>query len=137
MLKNTTQIIVKFSEVDSLRVVWHGHYVKYCEQVRAVLLRSFDYDYPKMRESGYSWPVVECHLKYVRSAHYGQRIKIVAELVEYENRIKIAYLVTDAATGERMTKATTVQVAVDIKNGELQFVSPPILFKKLGKECPS
>ena len=61
-----------------------------------------------MRDSGYLWPVVECQLKYVRPARYGQRLRITARLVEYENRLKIAYEVFDAASGERLTKGHTV-----------------------------
>lgn len=125
------EIEVPFFDVDAMEVAWHGHYVKYLEHARAQLLRSFDYDYPQMRASGYFWPIVELNLKYVRSCRYGQRLKVRAELLEYENRIKIAYLITDAMSGEKLTKGWTVQVAVDARSGELQFVSPPILLDKL------
>jgi acyl-CoA thioester hydrolase len=47
-----------------------------------------------------------------------------ADIVEWENRLKIDYLITDAASGKRLTRASTTQVAVDIKSGEMQFVSP-------------
>jgi acyl-CoA thioester hydrolase len=32
----------------------------------------------------------------------------------------------------RLTKASTVQVAVDMRNGEMQYVCPPILWQRLG-----
>ena len=51
---------------------------------------------------------------------------------EWENRLLIAYLITDEASGERLTRGNTVQVAVDMKNGEMCFVSPPVLFERLG-----
>lgn len=120
-----------FHDIDAMNVVWHGHYVKYFELARCALLRSFDYDYPQMQASGYFWPVVECHLKYVRPAIYEQRLRVEATLLEYENRIKIGYLVRDLSSGERLTKGHTIQVAVDAATRELQFVSPPILFAKL------
>ncbi len=125
------EIQVPFYDVDAMDVAWHGHYLKYFEEARCALLRRFDYDYPKMRDSGYAWPVVDCHVKYVRSARYGQRLRVRAELVEWENRLKIAYLIRDAATGERLTKGTTIQVAVHMATGELQFVSPPVMLEKL------
>jgi acyl-CoA thioester hydrolase len=40
--------------------------------------------------------------------------------------LKINYLITDAETGERLTRATTVQVAVDIASREMQLVSPKV-----------
>lgn len=126
-LSAEVELEVPFHDVDSMAVAWHGHYVKYFEIARCALLRRFDYDYPQMYASGYLWPVVELHLKYVRPASYGHRIKVRATLVEYENRLKIAYLIEDAGTGEALTKGHSIQVAVEAKSGELQFVSPDIL----------
>ena len=121
------ELEVPFHDVDSMAVAWHGNYVKYFEIARCALLRRLDYDYPQMHASGYLWPVVELHLKYVRPARYGHRIKVRATLVEYENRLKIAYLIEDAITGEALTKGHSIQVAVEAVSGELQFVSPDIL----------
>jgi acyl-CoA thioester hydrolase len=121
------ELEVPFHDVDSMAVAWHGNYVKYLEIARCALLKRFNYDYPQMHASGYLWPVVDLHLKYVRPAYYGQRIKVRATLVEYENRLKVAYLIEDAVTGESMTKGHSIQVAVEAVSGELQFVSPDIL----------
>ena len=132
-LTATIDVEVPFHDVDAMQVAWHGHYVKYFELARCALLRRFDYDYPQMQTSGYLWPIVECHLKYVRPALYGQKLTVQASLLEYENRIKIAYQIRDIESGERMTKGHTIQVAVDAATRELQFVSPPVVFRKLEK----
>ena len=132
-LSATVDIEVPFHDVDAMAVAWHGHYVKYLELARCALLRRFDYDYPQMQASGYLWPIVECHLKYVCAAHYGQKLRVEATLLEYENRLKIGYLIRDAESGAKMTKAYTTQVAVDGATRELQFISPPIVFRNLEK----
>ncbi|HXZ09781.1 MAG TPA: thioesterase family protein [Paraburkholderia sp.] len=131
VLSASTTVEVPFHDGDVMSVCWHGHYLKYFEMGRAALLRAFDYDYPQMRESGYVWPIVEAHLKYVRPATYGQKIDVRATLLEYENRLKIGYEIVDAATLTRLTKGYTIQVAIDAATQELQFVSPPVLFEKL------
>ncbi|EXI65569.1 MAG: acyl-CoA thioesterase YbgC [Candidatus Accumulibacter adjunctus] len=128
-------IEVPFHDIDLMDVAWHGHYVKYFELARCALLRTIDYDYPQMRDSGYAWPVVECYLKYVRPARYNQRLSIRAILREYENRLRFDYEIRDAASGERLTRGHTVQVAVDINNGELQFVSPDCLIARVETTC--
>lgn len=130
-LSATVEVEVPFHDVDVMEVVWHGHYVKYLEIARCALLRLFDYDYPQMKESGYAWPIVECQLKYVRPAKFGQVVKVKATLVEFENRLRISYVVRDKVSGERLTKGLTTQVAVDVATRELQLVSPPIVEKKL------
>jgi acyl-CoA thioester hydrolase len=62
---------------------------------------------------------------------FQQRVLVVATLEEYENRLKISYVITDMDTGERVTKGYTTQVAVENESTELCFVSPPILIEKI------
>jgi len=131
-LANEIELTPAFHDLDPMAVVWHGHYLKYFELARCALLQRFDYDYLDMRDSGYVWPIVDMRTKYVRSARLGQRLKIRAEIVEWENRLKIEYLVRDALTGQILTKAHSIQVAVEVSTGEMQYVSPPVLLQRLG-----
>ncbi len=124
-----------FHDLDPMEVVWHGHYLKYLELARCALLQSFDYDYPQMRESGYLWPIVDLRSKYLRPARFGQRLRVRAELLEWEFRMRIAYLISDAATGEAITRAETIQVAVDAATGEMCFASPAVLRARLGVDA--
>lgn len=125
-------IEVPFHDVDSMNVVWHGHYTRYIEIARCKLLESFDYGYTAMWESGYLWPVVDMRLKYVKSAKFSQRIRVQATLVEWEYRLKISYLITDIESGEKLTTGYTIQVAVDKESGEMRYQSPPVLAQRLG-----
>lgn len=126
------EIQVQFFDLDPMEVVWHGHYVKYLEMARCALLETIDYNYAQMKASGYAWPVIDMRLRYVDSARFGQRLKIRAEIVEWENRLKIDYLITDAASGHRLLRGSTTQVAVDMATREMCFVSPAVLLQKLG-----
>jgi acyl-CoA thioester hydrolase len=127
-----TELQVQFFDLDPMEIVWHGNYVKYLEIARCALLDSIDYNYVQMKESGYAWPVIDLHVRYAAPASFGQRIKVRATLVEWENRLKIDYVITDAVSGRRLTRGSTTQVAVDIATGEMCFVSPRVLFEKLG-----
>lgn len=125
-------IEVPFHDVDVMRVAWHGHYVKYLEIARCVLLDKIDYNYPQMEESGYAWPVIDMRIRYAKPLHFQQKVRVKASIVEWENRLKVNYLIEDIETGKRLTKGYTVQVAVDIKTNEMVFESPEILYSKLG-----
>ena len=127
---------VQFFDLDPMQIVWHGNYVKYLEVARCALLDKIGYNYEQMRESGYMWPIIEMNLRYAGPAAFGQRLLLRAEIVEWENRLRIDYLVSDAASGKRLNRASTTQVAVDLSNGEMCFVSPPVLFEKLGVAVP-
>jgi acyl-CoA thioester hydrolase len=89
-----------------------------------------------MRDSGYAWPVIDMRIRYAGMARYGQKLKVEAELVEWENRLRFQYVVRDAKSGKRLTKAETTQVAIDWKSGEMLFRSPDVLFHKLGIPVP-
>ena len=123
-----------FHDLDPMDIVWHGHYVKYLELAREALLARFDYDYPRMRESGYAWPVVDMRLKYVDMLPYGRRVIVRAEIVEWENRLKIEYEIRDAVSGKRINQAYTIQVAYDTDKREMRYVCAPVLWEKLGVE---
>lgn len=131
-LSHEIELSPAFHDLDPMDVVWHGNYVKYLEIARNALMARFDYDYPQMKESGYAWPIVDMRLKYVRSLVYGQKVRIRARIVEWENRLKIDYQVRCADSGQVLTKASSIQVAVDISTREMCWVCPPVLWQKLG-----
>lgn len=135
-LAHEIEITPAFHDLDPMEIVWHGRYVQYLEQARCALLQRFGYDYPQMRASGYAWPVIRMALKYVRPAEYGMRLGVRACITEWEHRLRIDYRVRDLATGTRLTEAYTMQVAVDMRTREMQYVSPAVLFDKLGMPTP-
>lgn len=134
-LSHEIEVHPAFFELDPMAVVWHGHYVKYFELARSALMQRFEYDYEQMRQSGYFWPVVDLRLKYIRPAGLHQKLKVRASITEFENRLRIEYLITSVATHEKLTRGSTTQVAVDAKSMELQYVCPRILWERLGV-CP-
>jgi acyl-CoA thioester hydrolase len=136
VLHADTQILVPFFDVDSMNVVWHGHYVKYLEVARCALLDKLGHNYTAMLESGYAWPVIDLQLRYVRGAVFGQTLNVRASLVEWENRLKISYLISDLATGERLTRASSVQVAVHVANREMQLASPKVFVDAVERMLP-
>jgi acyl-CoA thioester hydrolase len=134
----SAEIIIKipFHDIDLAEVAWHGHYVKYFEIARCELLEKFDYNYPQMKASGFFWPIIDIHLRYDRPARFLQLINVKASIVEWKNRLKITYLITDLQTHKRLTKGHTIQVAVDMKSETMLLASPDILYHKLGIPNP-
>ncbi len=132
MVEAEISIEVPFHDVDMMQVAWHGHYARYLELARCALLDSIDYNYPQMEASGYAWPVIDMRIRYAQPLRFQQVVRVRARLVEWENRLKIDYLIEDQASGRRLTRAYTVQVAVEISNGEMLFASPAALTDRLG-----
>ncbi|GAB0152249.1 acyl-CoA thioesterase [Marinobacterium sp. BA1] len=134
MVSTAVELEIPFHDVDVMRIAWHGHYAKYLEIARCALLEQIDYNVPQMEASGYAWPVIDMRIRYAQPLRFQQKIRVEARLTEWENRLKIDYLIKDVASGKRLTKAYTVQVAVAIESGEMLYASPTVLLQKLGLE---
>lgn len=131
LLTAEVELEVPFQDLDPMNIAWHGNYFRYFEAARVKLLRQIDYDYPAMEASGYSWPLIEAHVRFVQALRYGQLIRVQAGLAEWENRLKLHYLISDSKSGQKLTTGYTIQCAIEAKSGELQLVCPPTLLQRL------
>ena len=131
LVQTSIELRVPFYDVDSMDIVWHGHYLKYFEDARCALLDKIAYNYIAMRDSGYGFPVVDVRLKYIKPATFNRMIRVDATLTESDVRLKIDYRIVDVATGAVLTKGYSVQVAVALDSGEMCFALPDIVRQKL------
>ncbi|WP_445772444.1 acyl-CoA thioesterase [Shewanella sp.] len=131
LLRTEMEMVIPFHDVDSMGITWHGNYLRYFEVVRCLLLDKLGYNYRTMLESGYAWPIVDVQIKYVKSSTFDQKVKVIAAIVEWENRLRINYQIVDAQTNARITKGYTIQAAVEIATQELCFVTPEVFQQKI------
>ncbi|MBX2847750.1 MAG: acyl-CoA thioesterase [Acidiferrobacterales bacterium] len=134
-MTNTLNIVIEkqvpFYDVDSYRIVWHGHYPKYFEEARGALLEKIGCTYEQMEEWGYFYPVIDLQIKYVKPLKYKQNVQISATLKEWQNKLVIDYLITDTNSGARLTKGRTQQVAISMPDEITQYESPELLLDKI------
>lgn len=130
-LQAEVEVMTTFQDADPMGVVYHGNYFRFFEAARHALLDQIDYSYLAMKESGYAWPVIDVRVKYVRPVSFNQRIRVTAELAEWENRLKVNYVIYDAESGERLTKGYTMQVAVEGATEEMCYASPSVFTDKV------
>jgi acyl-CoA thioester hydrolase len=126
-----TDFTVEFYDVDSMQIAWHGNYIKYFEVGRCALLEAIKFGYPEMAKSGFAWPVVDIRVKYIRPLVFRQKARVQATLLEYENRLRIAYRIFDAESGTLLTKGESIQMAVDVATMTSLFVSPGCLTERV------
>ena len=131
MKRVVTEYEIPFFDVDTYRVVWHGHYPKYFEMSRCALLEEVGCPYSVMEQKNFFFPVVDMQIKYVKPLVFKQKIKIEAWLAEWENRLTINYVIKDSANNEVYTKAKSCQFAIAMPGRITQFESPPFLIEKV------
>ncbi len=129
--KSEKVITVQFYDLDPMNVVWHGNYVKYLEEARCDMLAKLGYTYVDMRDDGYAYPVATMEMKYIKPCVFGQELKVVSIVEEIEPAIVIKYVIFDNKTGEKMFKAKTMQIGVNIETKQTIYEAPENLKKKI------
>ena len=64
VLSETIRVQVRFSEVDSIKMVWHGHYITYMEDAREAFGRKYGLEYMYIYDSGYLAPMFDIKMRY-------------------------------------------------------------------------
>ena len=124
-LSSQKEVLVRFSEVDSMMIVWHGNYVKYLEDGREDFGRKFGIGYLQVLEDGLGLPIVDLNIKYKKSLQYGDRVIVETTFVESQStKLVFNYRLFLPTTLEVLCTATTTQVFLDLK-GNLQMIDPP------------
>ncbi len=125
LLISTIEFPVRFSEVDSMHIVWHGHYVKYMEEGREDFGRKFGINYMLIKSNGYTAPVVKLTCDYKKNLSYDDNVIVETRFIDSE-AAKIIYHfdIYRASDKELVAKGESVQVFLDINN-ELVLTIPP------------
>lgn len=102
---------IRFSEVDSMNVVWHGNYAIYFEDAREEFGRKFDLGYLTMYGEGYYAPLVELSFKYKSPIIYGMKPEITITYTPTEAaKIVFDYEIRDTVSGRTLATGRSVQV---------------------------
>ena len=124
LLQSTLTFRIRFSEIDAMRVVWHGDYVKYFEDARERFGEMYQLDYNLIEESGYFAPIVDMRIQYKQPLRYGMQPEIVITYRPTEAaKIVFDYEIYNPQDGSLMATGYTVQVFMD-KNYQLVWESP-------------
>ncbi len=125
ILSVTIPFEIRFSEVDSMGVVWHGNYAKYFEDAREAFGEKYDLGYLMMYDKGFFEPIVELSFKYKRPMIYGMQPEICVVYLPCEAaKIIFDYEIRDAATKEVYALGHSVQVFMDRNTHQLVLTNP-------------
>lgn len=85
MFNSTTQVRVRYAEVDQMGFMYYGNYAAYYEVARSVMIREAGYPYSEMEKDGTVMPVVKMNAKFLKPARYDELITIETEMQEASN----------------------------------------------------
>ncbi len=131
----TYEADVPFHDVDSLQIVWHGHYFKYFEIARTKLFTLHGIDGKEMMELGYRLVVSHTECKHVSPLAYKDRFRVSAWFTgEPDHRIEVLYEIWNLTTDKRAARGRTDLVTTD-PAGTMLLATPELLQKRI-KHAP-
>ncbi len=115
---------IRFSEVDSMNIVWHGSYMLYFEDAREAFGAKYGLEYMTIFGNGYYAPLVEMDFKFKSPLRYESHPEIIITYRPTESaKIVFDYEIRDRDTGTVCATGRSVQVFMD-RNYELVWESP-------------
>ena len=124
-LTASKEIEIRFSEVDSMNIVWHGSYALYFEDAREAFGKKYGLSYLNILGNGYYAPLVDLRFNYKKPLLYGQKARIE---ITYRNteaaKIIFDYEIFDAEDHSLIATGYSIQVFLD-KDFQLVFTNPP------------
>lgn len=120
---------VRFCDVDSFDVVWHGHYLQYFEIGRLELSGKFSLTPDYIKRSGYIAPVVDLGCRFRVPARYGDEIIIKTTVDPSETgSLTFRYELLRASDGAVLAEGYTTHVLLTI-DGKMIYTVPDELRK--------
>lgn len=124
-LINRTSLRVRFSEVDSMRIVWHGEYIRYLEDGRESFGRQYSgLGYMEMHEAGYFVPMVHVEVDFKSPLKVGDTVVIETRFINSEAaKICFQYILFRESDMQIVATGESVQVFLN-SSFELELLSP-------------
>lgn len=124
-LTETLAFDIRFSEVDSMNVVWHGSYPLYFEDAREAFGKKYDLGYMKIFRNGYFAPIVELNIQYKKPLVYGMHPSITVKYLPTEAaKIVFDYEIRDTEDGSLVAMGRSTQVFTDNRYQLIWFTPP-------------
>ena len=110
-LTDYKEITVRFSEVDSMKIVWHGNYLKYFEDGRESFGLKYSLGYLDVYKHNVMIPIVKVNCDYKRPLVYGDVLVVETTFVSSDAaKIVFDYRITRKLDREVVATGSTTQV---------------------------
>lgn len=123
-LTHRHRVEIRFSEVDSMNIVWHGNYIKFFEDGREAFGRHFGIGYLDIYNSGYTAPVVDLQCSYLQPLKYGDTAIIETRFIDLPTaKVRFEYDIFRESDNALVATGYSMQVFLD-RDGNLEWNNP-------------
>lgn len=130
----TVPRLIRFEEVDSWNMVWHGRYPSFFEDGRVAFHKKYKISFQEFKNNNIFVPIVKMHLDFHVSLRFDEMITIETSLCWSESlRLNFVYRILNSKQ-QLSASGYTIQLITD-KQGNLLFIPPRWLCKFREKWC--
>jgi acyl-CoA thioester hydrolase len=123
-LTDRKEVIVRFGEVDSMQIVWHGNYLKYFEDGRESFGAKYNLGYLDVYKHNVMIPIVKISCEYKKPLEYGDTAIIETTFIDSEAaKILFEYQIFRKSDDELVATGSSMQVFLTPER-ELLLTSP-------------
>ena len=123
-LTDRKEVIVRFGEVDSMQIVWHGNYLKYFEDGRESFGAKYNLGYLDVYKHNVMIPIVKISCEYKKPLEYGDTAIIETTFIDSEAaKILFEYKIFRKSDDELVATGSSMQVFLTPER-ELLLTSP-------------
>lgn len=124
MLSDIIPINIRFHEVDSLRIVWHGHYLKYFEDGREAFGKKYGIGYMDVFRAGLATPLIKISCEYKKAVKYNDKVMLQTTFIPtMAAKIVFEFRLFNPDTDEVFATGESTQVFLNAAS-ELILTSP-------------
>ena len=124
LLSATKEIEVRFSEVDSMGILWHGSYVKCLEDGREAFGKKYTLGYMDTLREGFFVPLTQLNMDFKKPLVYEEKAIVRTTFVPTDAaKILYKYEIRNAKDNALILRANSEQVFLD-KEYQLVWNTP-------------
>lgn len=118
IISETVRVKVRFSEVDPIRMVWHGNYIKYLEDAREAFGHRYGISYLQISGHGYYAPVYDLQVRFLKPATVDDTLLVTITWKPAEGaKLCFDYEIRNEKDKELVLRASTVQLFTTSEGG--------------------
>ena len=110
----SVELRARYAETDQMGIVYHSHYLVWCEVGRTDYIRRIGMPYAELERQGMRLAVSEASLRFHAPARYDDLVRVETSMQDVRSRaVTFDYRIVNADTGTTLVTACTTLVSLD------------------------
>ena len=127
---------VRYAETDQMGIVYHSHYLVWCEVGRTDYIRRIGMPYAELERQGMRLAVSDATLRFHAPARYDDLVRVETTVREVRSRtMTFDYRIANVDTNAKLVVASTTLISLD-REGKLTTL-PQHFREQLEQRAPA